>query len=228
LGSQPEMRCPTIRHLVVFGRPGSGKSSVADSLAAHARYRIVRTGELLREAVRRRDPLGLRVEGIVARGELVPDPLIFEVLEDAHFRPEEENLLFDGFPRTIGQVPDFDRLEDRFGFQVGLFVEIAVSESEAMERMTGRRVCPTCGKTYHLKNKPSRVEGHCDDDQTPLIRRADDTPEVVANRQRVYAELTQPVVDHYRATYPKRFREIDGGQSFDDVCNDLRKAVGLE
>lgn len=225
--TDPEIRRPAVRHLVVFGRPGSGKSSVADRLAVQAAYRIVRTGELLRAAVRRGDPLGRRVEGILARGELVPDPLIFEVLEDAQFRPEEERLLFDGFPRTVGQIPDFDRLEDRFGFQVGLYVEIAVGERAAMERMTGRRVCPRCGKTYHVANKPPRVADRCDDDGGELIRRADDTAEVVANRQRVYAELTQPVVDHYQATYPRRFVAIDGGQSFDAVCRDLERAVGL-
>lgn len=224
--ADPEARRPPVRHLVVFGRPGSGKSSVADQLAADLGFRIVRTGELLREAVRRRDPLGLRVQGIVARGELVPDPLIFEVLEDAQFRPDDELLLFDGFPRTVGQIPDFDRLEDRFGFQVGRYVEIAVSEAEAMARMTGRRVCEACGKTYHVRNKPPRVEGVCDDDGSPLIRRADDTPEVVANRQRVYADMTQPVVDHYCATYPLRFLAIDGEQPFPAVCDDLRRAVG--
>jgi adenylate kinase len=217
----------SVRHLVVFGRPGCGKSSLADRLAAEAGYRVIRTGEMLREAVRRGEPLGKRVSALLAAGELVPDPLIFEVLEDSRFEPDRERLMFDGFPRTVGQIPDLDRLEDRFGFQVGLYVEIAVSVEEAMSRMTGRRVCTACGKTYHVTGRPPRREGVCDDDGTPLTCRADDTSEVVANRQRLYADATEPVVSFYRATYPGRFVAVDGEQPFEGVYAELRRAVGL-
>lgn len=217
----------SIRHLVVFGRPGSGKSTLADRLAAEVGYRVVRTGEMLREAVRRGEPLGKRVASLLAAGELVPDPLIYEVLEDSRFEPDHERLLFDGFPRTVGQIPDLDRLEDRFGFQVGLYVEIAVSVEEAMSRMTGRLVCTQCGKTYHVTGRPPRRDGLCDDDGTKLTRRSDDTPEVVANRQRLYADSTEPVVAFYKATYPSRFVAVNGEQPFDSVYADLRRAVGL-
>lgn len=224
-GSVPGSSEPSVRHLVVFGRPGSGKSSLAERLGAEFGYRLVRTGEILREAVQRGDPLGRRVQAMLAAGELVPDPLIYEALEDARFDPEAERLLFDGFPRTLGQVPDLDRLEDRFGFQVGAYVEIDVTADAAMARMTGRRVCRACGRTYHLLSKPPRVADTCDADGQALASRADDTPEVVANRQRLYAELTEPVVHFYRRTYPSRFRAVDGGRPFEAVYDDLRRSV---
>jgi adenylate kinase len=219
----PRDRIP--RHLVVFGRPGSGKSSLADRLVTEVGFRIVRTGEMLREAVRRADPLGQKVSSLLAAGELVPDPLIYEVLEDSLFAPDTERLLFDGFPRTVGQIPDLDRLEDRFGFQVGLYIEIAVSAEAATERMTGRRVCSKCAKTYHVTGQPPKVEGVCDLDGAPLTRRSDDTLEVVSNRQRLYADLTDPVVRFYQATYPSRFVAVNGEQPFDAVYRDLRRAV---
>lgn len=221
------LRDRPIPFVVVFGRPGCGKSSLADRIAAEANYRIIRTGEMLREAVRKGEPLGLRVASILAAGELVPDPLIYEAIEDARFDPDRERLLFDGFPRTLGQTRDLDRLEDRFGFQVGAFLEIAVSAEEAMSRMTGRRVCSKCGKTYHVRNSPPQVDDTCDLDGAPLTRRTDDTPEVVANRQRVYAQLTEPVVAFYRATYPSRFLAVNGEQPFESVYTDLRHAVRM-
>ena len=204
-------------HLVVFGRPGSGKSTLAERIGAEFGYSLVRTGELLREAIRRDDFLGRRVEVHLTSGNLVPDPLIFELLELSLRAPGTQRLLFDGFPRTMGQVPLLEQFERKLGFGIDCYLEIAVSRAEAVARMTGRRVCPTCGATYHLQAKPPKVAEVCDNDGTPLVSRKDDRAEVVEVRQNLYDEHAGPILEHYRTHEPDKFLVVDGEGSTDQV-----------
>lgn len=214
-------------HVVIFGRPGSGKTSLAERLGAEHGYTLVRTGEMLRAAVRRGDDLGRRVQAHLARGELAPDPLIVELLERNLTRPGTSRLLFDGFPRTMGQVPLLAEFERRLGFRIDGYLEIAVGHDAAVARMTGRRVCPRCGAIYHLLTKPPRVPETCDLDGSPLERRADDAPEVVEVRQRVYDAHALPILEYYRTHSPDLFRRVDGEQPPDAVFADARRALGL-
>jgi adenylate kinase len=214
-------------HVVIFGRPGSGKSSVAERLAADHGYELVRTGELLREAVRRRDALGVRVEAHLKRGDLVPDPLIEELLKQSLRSPGTDRWIFDGFPRTLGQVAILEDLERSLGFRTDRYLEIAVSHPAAVARMTGRRVCPVCGTTYHVVNQPPRVPETCDRDGARLEQRPDDAPGVIEVRQQVYEDHALPVVEHYRTHAPEQFRSVNGEQPFGSVYSDVRRALGL-
>ena len=213
-------------HVVIFGRPGSGKSSLAERLGADFGYTLVRTGEMLRDAVRAGGFLGKRVEKHLARGDLVPDTLIFELLEADFKGPGMTHLLFDGFPRTIGQVPLLDQFEKHYGFEVGCYLEVDVSREEAVSRMTGRRVCPQCGATYHLIAKPPQVPEICDRDGTKLERRPDDTTEVVEFRQQVYDDNATPILRHYERTWPDRCRQVNGNQGFREVYDETCHALG--
>lgn len=214
-------------HVVTFGRPGSGKSSLAERLGAEFGFTLVRTGELLREAVRRGDDLGRRVEGHLKDGNLVPDSLIIELLEATLKKPEEESLLFDGFPRTVGQIPLLERFERTLHFTIDAYLEIALSRAAAVARMTGRRVCPVCGATYHIVNKPPRSAETCDLDGSRLEQRPDDSPAVIEQRQRVYEQHADPILACYRANAPDKVRAVDGDLPFDAVYAETLRALGL-
>ncbi|HEV3163215.1 MAG TPA: nucleoside monophosphate kinase [Isosphaeraceae bacterium] len=214
-------------HLVVFGRPGSGKTSLAEQLGEDEGYVLIRTGEMLRAAVRRRDSLGARVEQYVTSGKLVPDDVIFELLEQSLKEPGTARLLFDGFPRTLGQVTLLEQFEQKLNFTIDGFLEIAISRAEAIARMIGRRVCPVCGTPYHIVRKPPKIAETCDHDGARLVSRPDDALDVVEVRQTFYDEHAAPVVEHYRVHAPDRFFRVNGEQSFDAVYAETRRVLGF-
>lgn len=214
-------------HAVIFGRPGCGKSSLAERLGADYGYSLVRTGELLRAAVRRGDDLGRRVEGLLKSGNLAPDELIFELLDGRLKNHHEEKLLFDGFPRTMGQVPQLKQLENHHHFTIDTYLDVSVSHDAAVARMTGRRICPSCGATYHLLAKPPVSTGICDIDGAKLEQRRDDSPAVIEQRQRVYEQHAGPILAHYQTTYPTLFKIVNGEQSVHDVYLETKQVLGL-
>ncbi|HQB50571.1 MAG: nucleoside monophosphate kinase [Candidatus Cloacimonetes bacterium] len=169
---------------VFLGIQGSGKGTQAELLSERINFQHINIGDLLREQVMKRTELGLKVQDIIGRGDLVPDALVFEIVESS-LNPDRKGIVFDGFPRTLVQAK---YLVEHFEVLQVFFLELA--EDEAIARLSSRRVCPACGANYNiLTNKPNK-DNFCDVCGTELIIRQDDQPEVISRRVKEFYEQT--------------------------------------
>jgi adenylate kinase len=179
---------------------------------------------MLRAAIRDGSPLGRKVASIVERGELVPDALVGEVMEERLARPDAAvGFLLDGFPRTIAQADLLDTILAGRGQELDRVISIEVPEAEIVDRLAGRRSCGECGATYHVRFNRPKVEGICDRCGSGLRQRPDDVESAIAERLRVYRAQTAPLVARYRAT--GKLVEIDGRGRPDEVFARIASAV---
>ena len=182
--------------LILLGAPGVGKGTQAQFITETYQIPQISTGDMLREAVKAETPLGLKVKAVMDRGDLVTDDIIIALVKDRISQPDCKNgFLFDGFPRTI---PQADALVDQ-GIDLDAIVEIAVPFDKIIKRMSGRRVHPGSGRTYHVEYNPPVKEGVDDETGEPLIQREDDQEDTVRDRLKVYEEQTSPLVAYYQA-----------------------------
>lgn len=159
------------------------------------------------------------------RGELVPDDLVIEIATTRLLEDDCRNgFLLDGFPRTVHQAEKLDEFLAAHGGQLDKVIDIAVGKDELMTRLTGRRVCKNCGASYHIVNIPPAKEGICDRCGGPLIQRADDNAETVANRIEVYEDQTKPLINYYEQA--GKIVHIDGTTGLENVFADIVKALG--
>ena len=187
------------RRVVLLGAPGSGKGTVAQLLEEKFQLEHISTGQWFRREMKEETELGNQAAQYIVRGELVPDELVLGLIEQ-WLSPEmiKRGYLMDGFPRTRAQAEALDRFcaERAAPLEVVLFLDCP--EEVILDRITGRRVCLSCGKVYHVRTFPPRSAGICDVCGSPLTQRTDDTEEVVKNRLLFYQEVTEPLVDYYR------------------------------
>src|SRR5437867_12402446 len=184
--------------LVLLGAPGVGKGTQAAEITRRVGLPHISTGDLLRAAIRDGSPLGRKVAAIVERGELVPDALIGEVMEERLSRRDAAGgFLLDGFPRTPAQADILDRMLVRRGQTLDRVILSEVPETEIVERLAGRRSCGRCGAVYHVRYNPPGVEGICDRCGSRLQQRPDDAEAVIKDRLRAYREQTAPLVARY-------------------------------
>jgi adenylate kinase len=194
---------------VLLGPPGAGKGTQAAELAGELGWAHVSTGELLRSHRAAGTSLGREAELHLSAGTLVADDTVIGMVADRLSEPDAAaGVLFDGFPRTVTQAEALDRLADAYRFEAPRAVELAVPASEVMARLTGRRVCPNCGRSYHLSYHPPQQDGICDACGHALIQRDDDRPETVERRLAIYRADTEPVLAFYAAD--GRFTQVDG------------------
>lgn len=182
--------------VVLLGPPGSGKGTHGRRWATEHGCLYVATGDLLRDAIRRGTPLGQQAHSYVARGDLVPDPVMAGLIEEV-LQTAEQCVVLDGYPRTVAQAVTLDDLMGRWGWRLKAAVLLEVGEDEVVERLSARRVCPQCGAVYNLLSVPPRHGEVCDGCGTLLVQRDDDRPEVVRRRLEVYRQQTQPVAAYY-------------------------------
>ena len=185
----------------------------------------ISTGDIFRENIKNQTELGKRAKAYMDRGELVPDELVVEIATDRLTKDDCKNgFLLDGFPRTIFQAEKLDEFLAQRGEKIDKVINIDVEKDALVKRITGRRVCKSCGASYHVVNIPPKKDGICDLCSGELIQRADDTEETVLNRIDVYNKQTKPLVDYYDKAGV--IINIDGNKDLDDVLADIIK--GLE
>jgi adenylate kinase len=186
--------------LVLVGPPGAGKGTQAEFIASHLSVPKISTGDILRANVSAGTELGRKAKSYMDAGNLVPDQVVIDMVRDRLADPDaEDGFLLDGFPRTVPQAHELDKMLADLGTGLDLVLELVVEEEEVIRRLSGRRTCHGCGKIWHVEFDPPTREGICDRCDGELFQRDDDKPETIAARLRVYARDTQPLVDYYGA-----------------------------
>jgi adenylate kinase len=213
--------------LILLGPPGAGKGTQATFITQQYGIPQISTGDMLRAAVKAGTPLGLEAKKVMDAGGLVSDQIIIGLVRDRLTQPDCANgYLFDGFPRTI---PQADALKDA-GVKLDYVVEIEVPEEDIIERMSGRRVHPASGRSYHVRFNPPKTEGQDDVTGEPLVQRDDDREETVRHRLSVYRQQTRPLVDYYSGWADQdqqapRYRKISGVGAVDEIKSRLFAAL---
>lgn len=210
--------------VVVLGPPGAGKGTQAVRLAERLGVPHAATGDLLRAAVAARTPLGLRAKPFMDAGGFVPDALVLEILRDRLAQPDAvRGWVLDGFPRNRAQAEVLDAILAEAGGSLESVVALEVPDAEIVRRLSGRRWCPACGRTYQLDSTPPRTEGVCDADATDLVQRDDDKAEVIAKRLAVYREQTEPLIAYYEER--RLLAHIDGVGGLPEVEARIDRAL---
>jgi adenylate kinase len=210
--------------LILLGAPGVGKGTQSQNIIK--KYSIVQisTGDILRNEVKNETELGLTAKQYMEKGELVPDDIIIKMIEKRISQPDCANgFLLDGFPRTIEQAKSFDKMIKQKGLDLDKVIYIDVADDEIIDRLTLRRVCPTCGAIYHLKNKPPKQDMICDICGSKLIQRSDDTKETVENRLKVFKEHTKPLIEYYEKQ--GKLNSVSGLGTVDEVFSRILTAL---
>jgi adenylate kinase len=221
-GSHPleRLQCPVI----FLGPPGAGKGTQAKELAQKFGVPHLSTGDMLREHVSQGTSLGREAEPVMKRGDLVPDSIILKMIAERIERADcSHGFVFDGFPRTVAQAQYLGELLKQHGYKQPLVVHFVIAPGLLLRRITGRRMCKVGGEIYNIYERPTKVEGRCDNDGGELMQRPDDREEVVEARLAAYEKQTAPLVAYYKRL--GRLREVDAATSVGEVTAKVLEIV---
>ncbi|HIZ77301.1 MAG TPA: adenylate kinase [Firmicutes bacterium] len=211
--------------VVLLGPPGAGKGTQAATMVEKYHIAHISTGDLLRAAVKEGTPLGLEAKGYMESGQLVPDSLILGLVEERIQKEDcQEGFLLDGFPRTPAQADALGEMLNKLNQALDAVINIQVPMDKLMARLTGRRVCKSCGATFHNVFNPSAKGDFCDKCGAELYQRADDTEETVKARLDVYEQQTAPLISYYAEK--GLLKDINGDQDIKKVDEDIARALG--
>lgn len=211
--------------VVLLGPPGAGKGTQAATMVEKYHIAHISTGDLLRAAVKEGTPLGLEAKGYMESGQLVPDSLILGLVEERIQKEDcQEGFLLDGFPRTPAQADALGEMLNKLNQALDAVINIQVPMDKLMARLTGRRVCKSCGATFHNVFNPSAKGDFCDKCGAELYQRADDTEETVKARLDVYEQQTAPLISYYAEK--DLLKDINGDQDIKKVDEDIARALG--
>lgn len=208
-----------------MGLPGAGKGTQAERIVAQYGIPHISTGDMFRAAMKEGTKLGLKAKSFMDKGELVPDEVTIGIVRERLSKEDcEKGFLLDGFPRTVPQAEALEQILDGLNKKIDYVINIDVDKEILMDRLTGRRICKSCGATYHLVFNPPAQEGVCDRCGGELYQRADDNAETVQNRLDVNIQQSQPLLDFYSSK--GYLRTINGQQDIDKVFTDVEQLLG--
>ena len=206
-------------NVILLGAPGAGKGTQAVRIAAAMNIPHISTGDIFRKNIKEKTPVGLKAKSYIDRGQLVPDEVVVEIVQQRIDEDDCKNgFLLDGFPRTIAQAEALDRLTN-----IDNVINLEVDLDKLVDRITGRRVCEKCGESYHVSTKKDDI---CEKCGGKLIQRADDTEETVKSRLNVYKNETAPLINFYKNQGV--LKNVDGMKSIEEVFEEISKALKIK
>lgn len=210
-------------NIILFGAPGAGKGTQSELLVKHLGMVQISTGDLFRSAIKNQTDLGKQAKAFMDKGELVPDSIVIGMVDEVLAKLGQNSFILDGFPRTVPQAEALGKILQQRGMKIGKAVFLEVPREELLGRLTGRRVCQSCGAVYHVDSKPSKVSGVCDNCGGQVVQRNDDKESVIATRLKAYEDNTEPL----RAYYKERgqYVEVNGSQGTETVFSGIQKLL---
>ena len=211
--------------IVLLGPPGAGKGTQAKSISNRYSIPHISTGDIFRKNISEETPLGIEAKQYMDNGQLVPDEVTINMVKDRLTWEDCKNgYLLDGFPRTVAQAEALQEFLGSRNENLDTALCIEVPSEFILERMTGRRVCPACGASYHIKFNPPTKDGVCDLCGSDIVQRKDDTEETVSERLEVYERQTQPLIDFYREK--NLLSTVDGTKAINEVFEGICDILG--
>ncbi len=208
--------------IIFLGAPGAGKGTQAEKVSRKLGIPTISTGVIIREAVKLGTEMGLKAKEFIDKGALVEDDVVIGIIKERLQKSDcKDGFILDGFPRTVPQAEALDNM----GITLDCVVSIEVPDEVISERMTGRRVCATCGSSYHISDNPSLDGKNCDKCKTELTIRADDAPDVVLSRLAVYHKTTEPLKEYYLKK--GILKTVDGNGSVEQTSKRTLEAIGV-
>lgn len=212
--------------LILLGAPGAGKGTQADILAEKLSVPHISTGDIFRYNIKNGTELGKKAKEYIDNGLLVPDEVTIGIVKDRiQLEDCKKGFILDGFPRTIPQAEYLDSVLEQMGITLDAALNIHVDDEKIIQRMSGRRTCPSCGKSYHVVFNPAKVDGICDSCGAKLVQRDDDKEETVIKRLNTYHEQTEPLIDYYKKQ--GKLLTAYGKEEIQDTSNEVLRVLGV-
>lgn len=212
-------------NVLFIGAPGSGKGTQSRELIEQFGFLQLSTGDLLRGAIKNKTDLGLKAQGFMDAGKLVPDELMLGLVSDYLTTNKGKSIIFDGYPRTVNQAQSLGQLLESTSSKIDKVFYFKINPQILIDRLTGRRTCANCGEIYHIHTKPSKKGDKCEKCGGDLVHRKDDHADVISERLKQFEDNTGPTIEFYSKA--GNMVNIDGDQAPEKVFNEIKKTLML-